>query len=105
MQQGQLNWADLNGLLAVLVGPLVGATASHGRGATWPFIVAFAAVGFAIGCFSAKFVGRAAYVCLHRAAGGVGSLLAYMLLALAMPITSAALSALLPVLVLHRGAA
>jgi hypothetical protein len=105
MQQGQLNWADLNGLLAVLVGPLVGATVSHGRGAAWPFIVAFAVVGFAIGWLSAKFIGRAAYACLHRAAGGVGSLLAYMLLALAMPLTSAAVSALIPVAVLHRGAA
>lgn len=105
MQKGQLNWADLNGLLAVLVGPAGGILASHDRGAAWPLVMAFAVLGFIIGVMSAKVIGRVAYAYLNRAAVGVGSLVGYALLALAMPVISLAASVLIPALILRRGAA
>jgi hypothetical protein len=104
MQQGQLNLADLNGVLAMLMGPVGGIAASVGRGAAWPLVVFFAILGFGAGMLSVKLLGRAAYACLDFPSSA-GSLIAYMLVSLAMPVTSVMISIAIPTLVLARGGA
>jgi hypothetical protein len=106
MRQRQLNWADLNGVLAVLVGPLGGVLTSAGRGAAWPLVVLFAILGCGVGVLSAMLLGRLAYACLNRQRSDIWSLLGYMLLALAMPAMTLIVSVFVPAIILaHRGAA
>jgi hypothetical protein len=104
MTQGQLNWADFNGLLAVLLGPLGGIFTSAGRGAAWPLIVLFAILGCGIGIASAKLLGRVAYACLHHPRRDVFGF-EYMLAALAMPATALIISSAIPAIFFSRGLA
>jgi hypothetical protein len=105
VRRGQLNWADLNGLLAVVLGPLGGMATSAGRGAGWPLVVLFAILGCGVGIASAKILGRVAYACLAQPQCDAGAFMGYMLLSLAMPVTSLFVSCAVPAMLLARGVA
>jgi hypothetical protein len=102
MQQGQLNCADLNGPLAVLCGPLFGVLCAKGRGAAWPLVVLVAILGIGIGIASARLLGRLAYACLDWKRSDVVALFGYMLLSLAMPLTSTSVSWALTEIIVAR---
>ena len=105
MQQGQLNWADLNGLFALVLGVVGGATGAVRRGADWPLVVVFAICGFGVGFVSAKSIGRVAYACLNREDISVWFTLGYMVIPPAMPMVAGLVSYLIPAVALARGAA
>jgi len=80
-----------------------GIAASAGRGAGWPLLVLFGACGLLIGFVVAKCLGAVAYACLDRACRDHASTtvlviwdIGYVIVSLAMPVTSGVIAILIP---------
>jgi hypothetical protein len=96
-----INHADLQGLLTIVAGPLVGLAASKGHGI--PAVVGFALGGFCLGIFSAKVAGNYAYLALNREIHSLRlkrsfAAIAYLLAYMAIPMVGMAVTVTVPIL-------